>query len=138
MFGGCRAFRALRRFLCDRSGAVAVEFALVGTVLLLIVFGVFEFGRAIYYRNLVETLTDEAARSSILSADCVPTEDALSDIRDFGFGLAGEAVTIVPASDGNDHVMSVSYAFEMIVPIHGDGLITMTAHRDLSLFCATP
>jgi Flp pilus assembly pilin Flp len=138
MVGGFRAVSALRRFLRDRSGAVAVEFAIVGSVLLLLVFGVFEFGRAIYYRNLVEVLTDEAARSSILSADCVPTQDALSDIRDFEFGLVGDAFTIVPASGANDFVMSVSYSFDLIVPIYGDSLITMTANRDLSMFCATP
>lgn len=138
MWGGSGATRALRRFLHDRSGAAAVEFAIVGSVLMLLVFGVFEFGRAIYYRNLVETLTDEAARSSILSADCAPTQDALSDIRDFEFGLVGDAFTIVPASEGNDYVMSVSYAFDLIVPIYGDSLITMTSNRDLSMFCATP
>ncbi|NKX43191.1 TadE/TadG family type IV pilus assembly protein [Roseicyclus persicicus] len=125
-------------FLRDTGGAVAVEFALVFGCLILLVFGVFEFGRAIYYGNAVEVLGDQAARFSILSDDCALSQDAEAVLRGNGFGVIGQALTIVPASGANGHVLSLDYTFDLIVPIYGDSTVTVSATRDLSGFCTDP
>lgn len=133
-----RPTRACHRFVQGTQGAVAVEFALVFSVLIVLVFGVFEVGRAIHYRNAVEVLTDRAARTAILSADCAVSADALSDLRDNAFGLTGDAFTFTPATDANGYVFGAIYAFDLIVPVFGERSVTLSATRDLSLFCSPP
>ena len=62
-----RLVRTLRRFRRDRRGQALVEFALVVPILLLLVLGIIDFGRA---WNLHQTITDaarEGARQAVIS-----------------------------------------------------------------------
>jgi len=54
--------RILARFKRDRSGATMVEFTLVFAVLLVLTFGLIEFGLALYQYNAAETATAVGAR----------------------------------------------------------------------------
>lgn len=56
----------LRRLFRSQSGATAVEFALVCLPLLLLVFGIIEFGRAFYVRNELSHAVDVAARRVLI------------------------------------------------------------------------
>ncbi|MCT4685455.1 MAG: pilus assembly protein [Roseicyclus sp.] len=129
------AVRALRRFARATAGAAAVEFALVGSALLLLVFGLFEVGRAIHAATVLEVLADEAARASILSADCVPAEGTVSDMGSFGFGLSGAAFTLVPASAANGYELRAGYDYAPILPILGDLALALETRRALAAFC---
>ncbi len=53
-----------------RRGAVAAEFAVISIVMLLLVFGVFEFGRFLFMRQLMENAAREGSRFA-----CVHTQD---------------------------------------------------------------
>jgi Flp pilus assembly protein TadG len=53
------------RFLRKTSGAAAVEFALIASVLLLIVAGVLDFGHAWYMRQVITNASREGARYGI-------------------------------------------------------------------------
>lgn len=55
-------FAGIGRRLSDETGAAMVEFALVATVLLLLVFGILYFGRYINYATDQTHLANEAAR----------------------------------------------------------------------------
>lgn len=55
----------IRRFLGRTKGAVAVEFAIIGTVFLLIVAGVLDFGHAWYMRQVITNASREGARYGI-------------------------------------------------------------------------
>ena len=54
--------KSLRRFLRDRTGATAVEFALILPIFLLTIFGIIEFGRILWIRNTMEYVAETAAR----------------------------------------------------------------------------
>ena len=55
----------MRRF--TRRGQALTEFALILPILLLIVFGVFDFGRAIFAYNNVANAAREAGRTAIIN-----------------------------------------------------------------------
>lgn len=64
---------SLGRFLRDRSGASAVEFALVATPFLLLVFGIVEFGRYQWTRMAIhETAIAGARCMGVKHASCAP------------------------------------------------------------------
>jgi hypothetical protein len=73
----------------NRKGAVAVEFAVVAPILLAIVFGMIEMGRAFEMRNLLEVAAREGARfasmdrDGMLEPDESATDKLISDVKTF-------------------------------------------------------
>lgn len=61
-------------FIKDKRGQSLIEFALVLPILLLVVFGITEFGRAIMVKNVLHTASREGARLAAVS----PVSDSLS------------------------------------------------------------
>ncbi len=55
----------VRKFLASRDGAIAVEFAMIAPVFLMIVFGILMYGSYLAVIHGVQQLAAEAARSSI-------------------------------------------------------------------------
>lgn len=60
-----QALTFLRRFRVARDGAIAVEFAMIAPVFLMIVFGILMYGSYLAVIHGVQQLAAEAARSSI-------------------------------------------------------------------------
>ncbi len=52
---------------CQQTGLATVEFAIVGLLLFVVIFGVIEFGRALF---VVNTLTDGTRRAARLAVVC--------------------------------------------------------------------
>jgi Flp pilus assembly protein TadG len=50
-----------------------VEFALVAPILVLVIFGILDFGRSIYYYNSVSQAVGEAARAATLAPSGLPS-----------------------------------------------------------------
>jgi Flp pilus assembly protein TadG len=100
-------------------GSVAVEFALVLPVLLLIVFGIVDFGRAL---NAQITLTG-AAREGVRLAALGYSDAAIqSRVAAAAPDLSGITVTVVAscppgAGPAADAQVDVSYPFKFITPI---------------------
>jgi hypothetical protein len=73
----------------NRIGAVAVEFAIVAPILLAIVFGMIEMGRAFEMQNLLEVAAREGARFASMDRDGMlePDESAndkmIEDVKNF-------------------------------------------------------
>ena len=61
-------------FIKDKRGQSLIEFALVLPILLLVVFGITEFGRAIMVKNVLHTASREGARLAAVR----PVSDSLS------------------------------------------------------------
>ena len=57
--------RSLSELLSRREGATAIEFAMVLPVLLLFIFGIFEFGLIMHVSSLVENAAHEGSRFGI-------------------------------------------------------------------------
>jgi Flp pilus assembly protein TadG len=98
-------------------GAAAVEFALLLPVLLLIVFGIIDFGRAL---NAQITLTQAAREGARLAA--LNQADVVSRTQAAATGLSGVTVTVnsscpATASATADAVVTVSYSFSFITPV---------------------
>jgi|SRR5450756_503499 len=97
-------------------GAAAVEFALLLPVLLLVVFGIIDFGRAL---NAQITLTQAAQEGARLAALNEPNVVSRTQAAATGLSPVTVTVTSCPAgaSQSADAVVKVSYSFSFITPI---------------------
>jgi Flp pilus assembly protein TadG len=101
-------------------GATAVEVALLMPILLVLVMGIVDFGRALHAQI---TLT-QAAREGVRVA-ALKQPDPAGRTRDAATGFdpadVGVAVTACPATPtpGSDAEVKVTYTFEFVTPIGG-------------------
>jgi Flp pilus assembly protein TadG len=97
-------------------GAAAVEFALLLPLLLLLVFGIIDFGRAI---NAQITLTQAAREGARLAALGQP--NVVSRTQAAATGLSPVTVTVTSCPSGATQttaaVVHASYAFNFVTPI---------------------
>lgn len=135
--------RAIRRFRRDDSGATALEFALLALPLMLMTFGIIEFGRALFLQQTLTYATDKAARTLYLApttplstleamilddlflADPARLDVTLCYSTTAGCGVpAGSIVTGSKAAK-----LTVSYDFHSVVPDLVAALVTMEFQR---------
>ena len=117
--------RHLNRFRRDARGSVLIEFALVLTVLLLLVFGIIDFGRLLFTANNLTAAAREGARyAAILPA--LPNDDAIKDtVIARTAVLGGGAITrsnvtvTYNVASGNYHsiTVQVSDTFNYLTPV---------------------
>src|SRR5215468_4367319 len=97
-------------------GAAAIEFALLFPLLMLIVFGTIDFGRAL---NEQITLT-QAAREGVL-LDALGAPDVVAQTKAAAAGLSPVDVTVTACPPGaaptDNAVVNVSYQFNFVTPI---------------------
>jgi len=94
--------KTYRKYLQERSGQTIVEFALIVALLLAILFGILEFGRAWFYSNhLTNSVRSTARYAAVL--DNFSTNNG-REIRDY---LIREIDTFMPAE--NIDSISVGY-----------------------------
>jgi Flp pilus assembly protein TadG len=107
-----------RRLLGERDrGAAAVEFALMLPLLLLLLFGIIDFGRAL---NAQVTITQAAREGARLTALNQP--NVASRTQAAATGLSGVGVAVVsacpPGSGPTANAdVKVTYSFKFITPI---------------------
>lgn len=90
------------RSAVGRQGAVAVEFAIVAPILVAIVFGLVELGRAFEAQNLLEVAAREAARFASMDRDGLldpgqsANEKMIQDVKTFlaSNGIPANQVTV--------------------------------------------
>ena len=100
-------------------GAAAVEFALLLPVLLLLLFGIIDFGRAL---NAQITLTQAAREGARLAALGQSNSAVVSRAQSAATGLSNVSVTVSSscpsgAGTGVDAVVQTSYTFSFVTPI---------------------
>jgi len=97
-------------------GATAVEFALLFPLLMLIVFGIIDFGRVM---NAQITLTQAAREGARLDALGLPNVDTRTQAAATGLSPVTVTVTACPpgAAPTDDAVVDVGYQFSFITPI---------------------
>ncbi len=101
----------------DDRGAAAVELALVLPVLLLVVFGVVDFGRMLHAQLRLSQAAREGARAAALGAD------ARTRVTRATPGLDGVTTSVVgcvrDAVEIGDAQVTVTYRFTFITPVAG-------------------
>jgi Flp pilus assembly protein TadG len=97
-------------------GAAAVEFALLLPVLLLLVFGLIDFGRAL---NAQITLTQAAREGARLAALGQSGVASRTQAAATGLSPVSVGVTACPAGAGSgvNAVVQVSYTFSFVTPV---------------------
>jgi Flp pilus assembly protein TadG len=108
--------RALLRLLRCRSGASAVEFALVAPVFLLMLFGILVYGQYLSLVHSMEQLAAQAARESLAGLDTAErtqlAENYLAQNAQFYpmIDTSRLSMSAAPATDDADvFVVTVSY-----------------------------
>jgi Flp pilus assembly protein TadG len=105
-------------------GAAAVEFALLLPVLLLLLFGIIDAGRAL---NAQITLTQAAREGARLAALGIPDATVVSNTQSAADGLSPVSVTVTDCAPGagptSSATVSVSYQFSFVTPIAAIGAL---------------
>jgi Flp pilus assembly protein TadG len=108
--------RRIARGARPDRGAAAVEFALMLPMLLLLVFGLIDFGRALYAQITLTQAAREGARLAALGQSSVVsrTQAAAPDLTPVAV-----SVTTCPvgAGSGVNAVVQVSYTYTFITPV---------------------
>ena len=109
----CRSFRK------KRCGAAAVEFAIVAPVLLLLVFGMIEYGRMVMVQQVITNASREGARRAVL--DGATTQDVTSVVENYltSGSISGATVSVTPdppenAAFGEPVTVQVQIPFDQV------------------------
>jgi Flp pilus assembly protein TadG len=103
------------------EGAAAIEFALLLPLLMLILFGIIEFGLVLYNQEVITNASREGARYGIVIGSPRPTTGQIQGVVNTyltNAGLAGSAtvsVTGAQGASGNDLTVGVVYPYTFLV-----------------------
>lgn len=106
------------------DGAAAVEFALILPLLILLVFGIVEFGRGYNAKVTLTHAVREGAR-----ALAIGDGDPVAVTKNAG-GMLDPALMTVTApacTAGGDATVTATYPFSYTIPLFGEGTITLTS-----------
>ena len=130
--------RARRGSVNSDRGATAVEFALLLPLLVLLIFGMIDFGRAINAQITITQAAREGARvlalpgGTTVGSDGQPAYVDRAVAAGIGLGLGASNITDLPdtnpttpltgcpagsGSTGDDAVVKVTYTFRFITPV---------------------
>ena len=107
----------------NEDGAVAVEFALVVPVFLMMVFGIVDLGRAYYTLNYLVSAAREGARYASMLTDPSATPDSVRlAVQNAGIGLGSGAIPSNQVGVTVDRTLNTvtvtiqNYPFKLITP----------------------
>jgi len=125
-----RVMRIKRR---SDGGAAAVEFALILPVVLLVIFGIIDFGRMLNAQITLTEAAREAARATAL-IDAAAGQERFDRVAESTVGNLTPDITACPATPvpGDDAVVDATYTFTFVTPlsimIGGDGTTNLSGH----------
>lgn len=103
----------------DRTGAAALEFAIVAPLLLLIVFGIVEFGRMIMVQQILTNASREGARRAVI--ENVSNAEVVDLVNNYlsNSSISGATVTVDPldlslVGFGDPVTVSVEVPFDAV------------------------
>ncbi|MGG2025715.1 TadE/TadG family type IV pilus assembly protein [Gottfriedia sp. S16(2024)] len=104
----------------SEKGQSLVEFALVVPVLILLLFGILDFGRVYYTYLTLDHAGREAARTASIGKDDATIKGvAISDAA--GIKLTSDKITISPGtrSSGDNVTVTITYPVDFLTPVIG-------------------
>lgn len=126
----------IRRFIDDTDGVAAVEFALIGIPLVMLLIGLVEFGRAIHIRSAMDNAVDRAQRMIIIDP-LINITDLTTRIRQ-NFAAGNSDALVVGVSDmtssgTNYRLVSLTYDMQLLLPISLGRDISLTMNRRVAI-----
>lgn len=122
----------LRRIARCSSGAAAVEFSMIGFVLMLFCIGTLEIGRGLYLRNQLSHALDSAARG-VLTGIAASDDDVEAAISS---GFYADDPTLLEISLGIETIdstvyrtVTLGYPLDLLIPGLSGGVIQITLDR---------
>ena len=94
------------------SGAALVEFAIIAPLLLLLVFGIIEFGRAYNAQNTLTHAAREGAREFAITQDAIAGETAAKDAAT-SLDSSKITATLSACVPGDPASVTLEYPFEL-------------------------
>ena len=124
-------FRKKGNFLSNQRGAAAIDFALVGSIFIILVLGTFEFGRVLYVRNKLTHAADAVTREVLITSSAYDNntaseDDLLAKADDWLNDLDQSKLSVDigdESIDGIDYrTITLSYSMQLYVPGLSDGI----------------
>jgi hypothetical protein len=134
-------------------GQAMVEFALIAPIFFLLLFGIIEAGRFIFYYEVLNNATREGARFAIVNGanslvcptgpaapgtvTCdAPGNRVKQQVRNSALGVIGGAITVTPTwspdnGRGSSVTVTAAYTYSPLVPIVPLPPITVSAESSL-------
>jgi Flp pilus assembly protein TadG len=110
-----------RQRAASEQGAAAVEFALIASVLLMLLFGILEYGRTFSEIEVLTSAAREGAREAAVRGDLADVDARVEEAAQPYVGDGGIAVSMSPASGCTDtnagDSVTVSFPHEIEVSI---------------------
>lgn len=118
-----------KRFALSDAGNAAIEFAIIGPVLVLVLMGIFTYGGYFLTAHTVQQMANDAARAAIAGLDdaerlALARESALTSLTN-QIHMRGEIANLELRREGSNIAIDVTYdasqdmywAFESLVPV---------------------
>ena len=127
----------LRDLARREEGVAAIEFAIIGLLLIVVSIGTIEIGRALFLYNELAHAADRAARLILITPD-IGDDDLAAQVREnFLTGLAPEDLDVIPGNvvDSDSGIpiafrtVRLAYPFTPMVTGLTLGSFTMTTDR---------
>lgn len=121
----------LRAFRRGDGGQTTVEFALAVVLLLVIVLGLFDLGRAVWYSNALAMATREGARYAIVHGSLgapIATESSIASVvSTYLTGVSGTAETKVTWCDATTSTLPCPSPNPSPIPNASGNFVTVTS-----------
>ncbi len=117
----------LRHLRGDDQGAAIVEFALILPILILLVFGTIEFGRAYNAKVTLTHAAREGVRELAINRDPVAAEDAAVFAASSTLQASNITVTQTFCNPGEPVELVVGYPLQYDIPLFGSGTLNLTS-----------
>jgi Flp pilus assembly protein TadG len=112
--------------LRTEEGAAMIEFALVLPILLMLVFGIINFGFALYNKEVITNASREGARYGIIIGDPRPSATQITNVvtsylTNVGWDASQATINVTPAAgatggaSGSDLTVRVDYPYTFLV-----------------------
>ena len=108
------------------EGAALVEFAVVATLLFMLLFGIIEFGRAYSMQVQLTNAVREGARAAALGKTSAQVQSTVSGSVSGVTGLQ-TAVSVCAAAGGGNATVTSTALWSYSIPVFGTGSRTLTA-----------
>ena len=107
----------LRQLRKADGGSSAIEFAMVAPLLIGLLFGVFEFGRALWTQALLEFAVEQASRCATINTTVCSSANTIATYASQQTAPMNlPAATFTATSPSCGHQVRASYAFNFVAP----------------------